>query len=269
MVGRTLRAEWIKLRSLRGSWIVVLAAIALMIAFTVLIATSVDTAGGSPNCTPGQAGCGDEDVVLMSLGGAYFAQVAFVAFGVMAITAELATGVIRSTFLTDPVRGRVFWTKAAVLASAALVAGAFASIVSFLLGQTILHGNGFVPANGYPLASITQPAVVRAVAGTAVYFVLVALLSLGVATIVRRGAGAVAAVLGLLYLPMIVSLLVPDPLRERLQVASPMMAGLSVQTTVPGTQNVPMGPLAGLAVAAAWAAGALIVGAFLIRGRDA
>ena len=151
---------------------------------------------------------------------------------------------------------------------AASVAGIVAVVASFLLGQQILHGNGFVPENGYPVASLTDPAAIRAIVGTVVYFVLLTLLSLGVATIVKRGAGAIAIVLGVLYLPMIASLLVPDPLREQLQVAFPMMAGLSVQATVPATDIVPIGPWAGLGVAAAWASVAVITGALLVRRRD-
>lgn len=268
MFRRTVHAEWVKLQSLRGSWIMMAAAIASTVAFTLLICSAVDTAGGSAGCTPGRVGCGDEDVVLMSLGGAYFGQIAFVAFGVMAITSEFATGLIRGTFLGDPIRHRPFLAKATVLGTTAWVAGIVAAVVSFLLGQQILHGNGFVPQNGYPLASLTDPTTIRAVLGTAVYFVLLTLLSLGVATIVRRGAGAVAIVLGLLYLPMIASLMVLDPLRERLQVAFPMMAGLSVQATVPGPDIVPIGPWAGLGVAAAWAAAAVIIGLLVLRHRD-
>ena len=268
MFRRTVRAEWVKLRSLRGSWIVLLAAIGSTVAFTLLICSAVDTAGGTPGCTPGRAGCGNEDVVLMSLGGAYVGQVAFVAFGVMAITSEFGTGLIRTTFLADPVRRRALLAKATVIGGAASVAGIVAVVASFLLGQQILHGNGFVPENGYPVASLTDPAAIRAIVGTVVYFVLLTLLSLGVASIVKRGAGAIAIVLGVLYLPMIASLLVPDPLREQLQVAFPMMAGLSVQGTVPGTDIVPIGPWAGLGVAAAWASVAVITGALLVRRRD-
>ena len=169
----------------------------------------------------------------------------------MAITSEFGTGLIRTTFLADPVRRRALLAKATVIGGSASVAGIVAVVASFLLGQQILHGNGFVPENGYPVASLTDPAAIRAIVGTVVYFVLLTLLSLGVATIVKRGAGAIAIVLGVLYLPMISSLLVPDPLREQLQLAFPMMAGLSVQATVPATDIVPIGPWAGLGVAAA------------------
>jgi ABC-2 type transport system permease protein len=48
-----------------------------------------------------------------------------------------------------------------------------------------------------------------------------------------------------------------------------MMAGLAVQSTVHRSDSVPLGPFAGLAVAAAWAVLAVVVAVWLIRRRDA
>jgi ABC-2 type transport system permease protein len=266
---RAIRAEWVKLRSVRGSWWLVLAGILLTVGFGMLICSAVDTAGGSPGCVPGAAGCGDEDVVLNSLGGAYLGQIAFVALGIMAITSEYASGTIRTTFLAEPVRRRVVVAKTGVVAVVTLITGSVAATSSFVLGQRILHGNGFVPANGYPFVSWTDPAALRAIVGTANYLALAAMLGLGVGAILRRSGAAIAVVLGALYLPMIVSLLIPEPIRNWVQVGSPMMAGLAVQSTVPRSDSVPLGPFAGLAVTMAWAVVALGLAAWLVRRRDA
>ena len=268
-MSRAVRAEWVKLRSVRGSWWLVLAGLVLTVGFGLLICSAVDTAGGSPGCVPGAAGCGDEDVVLNSLGGAYIGQIAFVAIGIMAITSEFATGTIGTTFLAEPTRRRAVLAKTGVVAVVALLIGSVAAIASFALGQRILHGNGFVPANGYPFVSWTDPPAIRAIAGTAIYLALAAVLGLGVGAILRRSGAAIAVVLGTLYLPMIVSLLIPEPIRNWVQVGSPMMAGLAVQSTVPRSDSVPLGPFVGLAVTAAWAVVALVVALWLIRRRDA
>jgi ABC-2 type transport system permease protein len=265
---RTFRAEWLKLRSIRGSWWLVLAGVILTVGFGLLICSAVDTAGGSPGCVPGAAGCGDEDVVLNSLGGAYIGQIAFVALGIMAVTSEFASGTIGTTFLAEPTRRRVLQAKTGVVAAVALLMASVAAIASFVVGQRILHGNGFVPANGYPFVPWTDPPAIRAILGTTVYLALAAILGLGVGAILRRSGAAIAVVLGTLYVPLIVSLLIPEPIRNWVQVGSPMMAGLAVQSTVPRSDSVPLGPFAGLAVTAAWATISILVALWLIRRRD-
>jgi hypothetical protein len=207
---RAVRAEWVKVRSVPGSWWLVSAGVLLTVGFGLLICSAVDTAGGSPGCVPGAAGCGDEDVVLNSLGGAYIGQIAFVALGIMAITSEYATGTIGSSLVAEPIPRRLVLAKTAVVSVVAFVAGSAAAVGSFVAGQRILHGNGFVPANGYPFVSLTDPPAIRAIVGTSAYLALAALLGLGVGTILRRSGAAIAVVLGLLYLPMIVSLLIPS-----------------------------------------------------------
>ena len=265
---RTLRAGWTKFRSVPSTTWLTLAGIGITVAFGLLICSAVDTAGGTPGCAPGRPGCGDEDVVLNSLGGAYLGQIPLVALGVLLATSEYATGTIRATFAAMPRRSGVVIANATLLIGVVLVARVAAAAASFLLGQPILHGNGFVPAQGYPFVSITDPAAARAILGTGIYLALVAVLAFGVGQITRRAGSGIAIVLGLLYGPAIVSLLMQDPLKTTVQQLSPMMAGLSVQATVARGDSVPIGALAGLGVAAAWAAAALLAAVWIVRRRD-
>jgi ABC-2 type transport system permease protein len=266
---RVVRAEWTKLRSVPSTFWLVLLAVATTIGFSVLVSSAVDTAGGTPGCRPGAAGCGDEDVMIDSLSGAYFGQIAVIALGVVFATSEFATGTIRATFAANPRRMRVVAAKVAVLAAPVLIAALLASVGSFLLGQRILHGNGFVPSQGYPIVSLTDPDAARAVIGTALYLVAIGLFAFGIGTIVRRTGSAIAVALTIVYAPAIVSLMLAEPLRGWVQRLSPMMAGLSVQATVPRADSVPIAPWAGLGVTAAWAAAALALGLWLVRRRDA
>jgi hypothetical protein len=265
---RTVRAGWTKLRSVPSTAWLVAGVVGVTVAFGLLICSAVDTAGGTPGCAPGRRGCGDEDVVLNSLGGAYLGQIPIVALGVLLATSEYATGTIRATFAATPRRSGVVLANATVLLGVALAAGVAASATSFLLGQPILRGNGFVPSQGYPLVSITDPTTARAVIGTGVYLALVAVLAFAVGQITRRAGSAIAIVLGLLYGPAIISLLLPEPVGGTIQKLSPMMAGLSVQATVERADSVPIGWLAGLGVVAAWATVALLVALWLVRRRD-
>jgi ABC-2 type transport system permease protein len=132
----------------------------------------------------------------------------------------------------------------------------------------LLPGAGLDPAHGYALVSISHSPTLRAAVGSVVYLVLVALLSLGVATAVRDTAVSIGAVLAVLYLPPILAQAVSDPLRRHLQQIAPMSAGLAIQATT-DLRSVPIAPWAGLGVLAAWAAVSLLVGGMLLWLRDA
>jgi ABC-2 type transport system permease protein len=214
-------------------------------------------------------GCGDEDVVLNSLAGVYLGQIAVVAVAALAATSEHATGTITATFLAVPRRRTVLLAKAGVVAGLAGMVGLAASVVSFSIGQPILHGNGFVPDNGYPTASLLDEPTARAVAGTAAYLAVIALFSLGVGASRRRSGAAVGVLLGVLYVPMMTALALPDDARARVQRISPMTAGLSIQRTIERTDSVPISLWTGLGVASLWAAAALATAAWLDGRRDA
>jgi ABC-2 type transport system permease protein len=266
---RCVRAEWIKLRSVPSSWWAVGAAVVATVLLGVLVCASVDTSGFSPHCDPGAAGCGDEDVVLNSLSGVYVGQIAVVVLAVVAITAEHATGTVRSTFVANPRRLTVLLSKAAVVAAVAFAVGLAAAVASFVVGQPILRGNGFTGDNGYPAVSLTDGPAIRAIVGSALYLAVVALLGVGVGAAVRRGVAAISTLLGLLYVPMMVALMVPGSVGDRLQQLAPMTAGLSIQRTVERADSVPIAPWAGLGVAGLWALAALVLGAWLTHARDA
>jgi ABC-2 type transport system permease protein len=101
------------------------------------------------------------------------------------------------------------------------------------------------------------------------YLALIALLSLGAATALREAAAAIGAVLGLLYiLPIIAVFTGNATLSRHLEQIAPMTAGLAIQATT-GLRSLPISPWAGLGVLAAWAAGSLVLGAMLLRSRDA
>jgi ABC-2 type transport system permease protein len=252
-----LRAEWTKLRSVRSTPSSLVVLLGLTVALGAVACSGTDTEGGSPSHP------GDENVVMTSLVGVYFGQIAAVAFGVLAICSEFATGTIRATFAANPRRRQVLVAKVAIVGALVLVAGAVATLVSFQVGQPILRSNGFVYDNGYPAVSLADGEALRTVAIATGYLVVLALLSLGVAAVVRHTATAISVLLGLLFLPWIVGELLPEGLGEALQKATPMV-GLAAQE-----RGAPIGPWAGIGVTAAWAAAAFVVALWLVRRRDA
>jgi ABC-2 type transport system permease protein len=141
---------------------------------------------------------------------------------------------------------------------------------SLLAGRLLLPGHGFTAARGFPLLSLAHGPTLRAAAGSVLYLVLVALLSLGVATAVRESAVAIGVVLGLFYLsPILAGVMASDPVwYHRFERYAPMNAGLTIQDTI-GLRGLAISPWGGLGVLAAWAAAALLAGALLLRIRDA
>lgn len=250
---QAVHAEWTKVRTLPGLlW--------LLLAVAVLTAGISAATAAAVHCAPG--GCG-QDPAKVSLTGVQAGQAGVAVLAVLLVGGEYSTGMIRTTVAAMPRRTVVLAAKAAVLAGLVLLAAALSVAGSVLAGRLILPGHGFAgftPAHG---------PVLRAAAGSVVYLVLVALLSLGLATLVRDSAVAVGLALAVLYLFPILASVVADPhWYHRLQQIGPMTAGLAVQTTLPGS-HPPIGPYAGLAVTAAWAAGALLLAAAAFRRRDA
>lgn len=257
--GLELRAEWTKLRTVPGTFWLLLAASAVTVAVGTVTAANV-------RCPA--VGCG-QDPAKVSLAGIYLGQVAVAIMAVLAVSSEYSTGMIRVTLTAMPRRATVLAAKAAVLTGLVLAAAAVGVLGSLLAGRIILPGRGFTAAHGYQALSLAQGPVLRAAAGSVLYLALISLLSLGVAAGMRDSAAAIGAVLGLLFLFPIVASAVSDPHWQRhLQQIGPMSAGLAIQATR-NLRSLPIGPWPGLGVLAAWAAGALLVGGLLLRLRDA
>jgi ABC-2 type transport system permease protein len=253
-----LRAEWTKLRTLSGTWWLLLGVITL----TAAVGTA---AAAAATCQA--AGCG-LDPAKIALSGVDLSQAVVAILAVLAITGEYSTGMIRTTLTAMPRRITVLSAKAVVVAALALAAGAVGVLASVLAGRLILPGRGFTPVHGYPPLSLADGPDLRAAAGSVLYLALIALLALGVGTAVRDSAVSIGLVLGLLYLfPVIASALDPRWARH-LQQIGPMSAGLSVQATA-GLRSLPLAPWQGLGILALWAAGALLVGGLALRFRDA
>ncbi|MGI8331682.1 ABC transporter permease [Actinomadura scrupuli] len=254
-----LHAEWTKLRTVAGPLWLLLGMIAATVALSAG-ATSVVT------CT--SAGCGG-DLTKLSLIGVEVGQALAAILAVLVISGEFSSGMIRTTLTAMPHRATVLAAKAITLAGVVAVAGTIAVLGSLLAGRLILPRHGFTATRGFPALSLADGPTLRATAGSILYLTLIALLSLGIAAIVRDSATSTGVVLGLLYLLPILSQVIGDPHWQRLlQQVGPMSAGLAIQATT-DLHSLPLSPWAGLGVTAGWAAAALVAGGLLLRKRDA
>jgi ABC-2 type transport system permease protein len=258
--GQTLHAEWTKLRTLAGTGWLLLGTIAATAGVSLFAVEST-------NCRDG-LGC-PGDPAKLSLTGVQFGQVVVAILAVLAVSGEYSTGMIRVTLAAVPRRAAVLAAKAAVVTGPALAAGAVAVLGCVLAGRLVLPGHGLTQARGYELVWPGHGPVLRAAAGSVLYLGLIALLSLGIAAMIRDSAVAIGAVLALLYMFPILAGVITDPSWDRhLQQIGPMTAGLNIQATT-GLRSLPLSPWAGLGVLAAWAGGALLAGGLALRWRDA
>jgi ABC-2 type transport system permease protein len=245
---RAVRAEWTKLRTVAGPAGLAGAAIAGMVALGALITTTIDVEDcASPDVCL-------EDTTLHSLTGVHIGQLLVAVLAVLAVSNEYASGMVRTTLSAMPGRLRVFTAKTVVVTGLVLGLGAVAALGSLLAGRIILPGNGFAPP------SLADEPTLRAVAGTVLYLVLIAMLGLGIALLVRDTAVSLTVVASLLYLLPILARFAPPDVAEFIVKYSPMTAGLSVQHTL-RLDELLLGPWAGLGVLAAWAGVALVAGA--------
>jgi ABC-2 type transport system permease protein len=258
MIG-ALHAEWTKVRTIAGPALLLLAAASLTagLSWLAVAATTCPTQG----CTV--------DATKLSLTGVQLGQAVIAVLAVLTVGTEYSTGMIRTTLTAMPHRILVLAAKATVLTAGVLVAGVAGVLGSVLAGRLVLPGQGFTAAHGYSLLSLTDGSTLRAAAGSVLYLALIALLSLGIATLVRDSAAAIGVVLGLLYLfPILLGVVTDTSWHRHLQQIAPSLAGLAIQNTI-GLHDLPIGPWAGLGVLAAWATGALLAGGGLLMLRDA
>jgi ABC-2 type transport system permease protein len=253
-----LRAEWTKLRTQQSTaWLLLGAALATVATSVAIVAvTHVSNAvrGG--------------DSTRMSLVGIYLGQLLLATLAIQTITEEYATGMIRLTFTAMPNRTRVLASKALSLLGPTIAASVVMVTGCLVAGRLLLPAAGLGPTHGYAIISLAHNATLRAAAGTATYLPLIALLSLGIATVVRDTATSTGAVFSLLFLPQILARIVGGAAGRHIEQIAPMTAGLSVEATT-RLHTLAIQPWAGLAVTAAWTAASLTTAALTLRLRDA
>lgn len=251
-----VRAEWTKLRSVRSTTWTLLATAGIAIGFGALVGVSQMASWDNLD----RAEQLRFDPTFFSLSGLWLAQLAVGVLGVLLVTSEYATGQIRATLGATPQRGTVVAAKATSFTGVVLAAGLVSSFGAFFVGQAIFAAKDLG-------VSITGPGVVRAVAGGALYLTAVGLLGLGLGTILRRTAGAVAALVGVLVLAPLVGGFLPASFQESIGKFFPAQAGMAVFSVTPDPRS--LAPWTGYGVLLAYVAVALAIGGVLLSRRDA
>lgn len=249
----TLASEWIKLIAVRSTYITLGLGLGLSILTTAIAMLAIP-----PDQWPA-----DVDARLFWLVGNIFTLIVFSVFGVLTATREYSSGMIRLTLTATPRRGRIFVAKLLLTTVVMLVAGLIATTGMFAVAQLV---NG---TYGRPVVGIGDPGIARLILGMGLTMPIFPVIGLALGVLMRSAAGAITAVLGLIWLPVIFGEVLPLWWRENIVSVLP---GTAVDSfTIAHLIEEPFfrDPVAGMAIACAWLIAFVGAAYFAFVRRDA
>lgn len=253
-----IKSEWTKIRSVRSTYWTLIAAVIIGIGIGALICYATE----NQVTHLGHGAHFGFDPAKRSLTAfAELGQLVMMVLGAMVITAEYSTGMIRTSLTTMPRRGTVFAAKGLVFAVTAFVVSIVTAFIAFFVGQSILKATG-------DSATLSDPNVLRAIIGTALYVTVIGVMSYAFGAIIRHTAGTISTMVGVLFiLPLIVEVL-PSTWTNDVNKWLPGSAGSQLMTTINPDPTL-FSAWGQFGVTVGYTAILLIIGAFLFRKRDA
>ena len=253
---RVALSEWTKLHSLRSTRWSLLVGFLLTIALPVLFAAITSSHWGS--MSPHERA--DRHPLDIALAGVNLSQLAIAVLGVLVITGEYSTGMIRASFTAVPKRLPVLWAKAAVFGSVAFLLMLPAVLIAFFASQAILSRHHLLQI------SFSHPGVTRSVIGGAVYLMLVGIFALGIGAILRNTAGGIATFAGIFFvIPPLMNVL-PTSWNNAISQYLPSEAGRQIFSLTRGAHS--LSPLWGGLLFVGYCALTLAIAAVLLVRRD-
>ncbi|MFD6972829.1 ABC transporter permease [Streptomyces sp. NPDC059979] len=250
-----LQSEWTKIRTVAStSWTLALVFL-VTVGFAALFSATFDTNSLDA------AQRATFDPTAMTTGSMQFGQLAMIVFGVMVVSTEYSTGMIRTSLAAVPHRGRFLLGKMAVATALALAVGLLTSFVSFFLTQALLGDLGI---------GIGEENVLRAVVGVGLYLALLALFCMGAAAMLRSSVAAISILIP--FFLIVSNLLNGFEATRTVGQYLPSNAGSRIMQVVPnafGTPETPYGPWGGFGIMALWTLAAVLGGYLVLRKRDA
>jgi len=252
------RSEWTKIRSLRSTYWTFMVTAGLTIGLGSLFSLG-RTSGRSSGRNPLTANFNAAGFAFNAM---FLSQLAIGVLGVLIITAEYSSGMIRTSFTAVPQRGSLLAVKATVFALVTFVVAALTTFATFFASQAILN-RGTLNLG----VSITSPHALRIVIGAALYLTVCSLLGVALGALLRSTAAAITALAGLLFiLPILMNFLPVSWHRDTIAQWLPSNAGMQIIEKT--TQPLQFSPWVGLAVFAGWVVLAFAAALVLLRRRD-
>ena len=255
-LGAALLSEWTKLRSVRSTvWALILTS-----GFTIGLGTLFSWAYLHRERNGRVRDVLRFDPTERSLNGVVLAQLAIGVLGVLVMSSEYATGMIRTSLSAVPNRRVLLLSKTIVLTVVSLSVAMISVFVAFFLGQAVLNGDHLG-------TTLSGPSVLRAVLGAGLYLTLIGMFGLALGTIVRRTPGAIAALFGIVLILPLLAQALPQPWDVRIGRLSPFNAGQAFYSV--RFDPSLLTPLQGLLVFLGWIVASYTVAMVMLSRRDA
>ncbi|HEY2506169.1 MAG TPA: hypothetical protein VGI58_06615 [Streptosporangiaceae bacterium] len=257
--GHLLLAEWTKIRSVRSTaWTLVLFVVAT-VGLTALLTWLIESNWTGPHASTRDIRIVADPVGFILGSGIGLGQLTICVLGVLLMSTEYSTGVIRASLLAVPRRYPMLAAKLVVFGALMVVLSEIVSFGSFFVGSALLHSKVSV--------SLSDPDVLRAVLGAGFYLTALGIFALGIAGIVRHTAAGISIVIGVVLVLPILSGLLPGSWGAHIDAYLPEQAGTQVFTVHPA--NALLSAWQGLGILCIWAVLALVIAGILLDKRDA
>ncbi|MFF3320810.1 ABC transporter permease [Streptomyces sp. NPDC002889] len=256
-VPAVLQSEWTKIRTVSSTTWTLISALAVTVAMSAALCALMNaTFSDLP-----EAEQVTFDPTFLSFSGMILGQLAMVVFGVLVIGTEYSSGMIRTSLAAVPQRATFLFSKIAVAGLLALAVGMATSFLTFFIGQALL---------GEHRTTLAEDNVLRAVIGGGLYMGLIALFSMGVATMLRSSMLSLGILMPFFFL--VSQILSAVPGAKDVARYFPDQAGSKIMQVVPEAMNseeAPYGPWGGLGIMLLWVAASLLGGYLVLKKRDA
>jgi ABC-2 type transport system permease protein len=253
---RVVHSEWIKFRTLRSTFFTMVAAVGALVGIGWLF--SYVFMSQWSHMPPRRRA--DFSAITTPLNGFFLAQLAIGVLGVLVISGEYSTGMIRATLSAVPGRLPVLWAKSLVFTAVTFVTMLVSAFLAFFGGQLLFTSKHLD-------TSLSAPHALRVVFGVALYLTVVGLLGVAFGALFRNTAGAIAAVFGMLLVLPILGELLPSTWSPHVTPYLPSNAGQDLVTLRPDPGS--LAPWTGFGVFCIYAVVALAAAAILLKRRDA
>jgi hypothetical protein len=250
---RVVRSELTKLWSLRSTRWSLLLAIVAMTGLGILISSirmsRYDTRPERRPINP----------LDLSLSGWHLAELAIGVLGVLIISGEYSSGMIRSTMIAVPRRLPVLWAKLMVFGTATFLLMLPCAFVAFFVTQSILKQHDLQ-------TTIDSPGVLRAVIGAALFLTVTGLLGAALGALLRNTAGGIATFAGIMFVLPGISAILPATWTANIDPYLPLNAGTQLMNIHQGTGD--LAPWSGFAVYVGYVVVLTAAAAVLLVRRD-
>jgi ABC-2 type transport system permease protein len=252
-------SEFAKIRSVRSTYWTLLICLLVSVGISLLIA-AVTSANWDTISQTDRASTGMSTVVA----GVFFGVLVTGVLGVMVVSTEYGTGMMRTTLTAFPRRAMLFLAKASVLTVVVLLLGVVIAFASYAVASP------FFTKHGVDL-SLSETANLRALLAVPVYLTLVALMGLGLGFLMRHTAAAISSLVGLFFVLPIITNFLPGTTGKDINKIVPSNAGTAMMATHATTTNgnPELSPAGGLVALLIWTALLLVPAFWLFRHRDA